>query len=80
MVMSVLMFSHGAEHPFVVLSRRNLILLILYKLFILYTRTVDSHWSQEKAPASVFVEYRHLNAASTGIRFLALASFRFKGR
>lgn len=32
-----LMFSYGAEHPFVVLSSGHLILLIIYKLFKLYT-------------------------------------------
>lgn len=47
--MSTLMFSHGAQHPFVVLSPGHLILLIIYKLFKLYTGAVGLYRSQEKA-------------------------------
>lgn len=43
------MFSHGAEHPFVVLSFGHLILLIIYKLFKLYTGAAGSYKSQEEA-------------------------------
>lgn len=43
------MFSHGAQHPFVVLSLDHLILLIIYKLFKLHTGAVGMYKSQEKA-------------------------------
>lgn len=43
------MFSHGAEHPFVVLSLDHLILLIIYKLFKLYTGAAGSYKSLEEA-------------------------------
>lgn len=43
------MFSHGAEHPFVVSSLGHLIHLIIYKLFQLYTGAVGSYESPEEA-------------------------------
>lgn len=41
------MFSHEAEEPFVVLSLGHLILLIIYKLFKLYTGAAGLYKSLE---------------------------------
>lgn len=47
--MSTLMFSHGAEHLFVVLFLGHLILVIIYKLFKLYTGAAGLYKSLEEA-------------------------------
>lgn len=66
-----LMFIHGAQHPFVVLSFGHLILLMIYNWFKLYTGAVASYKFPKEARCLRVCGILSFNfTVSTGIRFL----------
>lgn len=66
-----LMFIHGAQHPFVVLSFGHLILLIIYNRFKLYTGAAASYKFPKEARCLRVCGILSFNfTVSTGIRFL----------